>query len=151
MTISRRGHPTIGKRLTLKRFVEAGHVVVSHPNLADIAIDRALSEQDLARRVVLMVPEPAEVPSLVARTDLVATLPEMLLEIGETPKALVRHRPPIPLDPVPVYSIHHERNARSPALQWIRDQIADLVGGLAARCSCPSSIRRAARIDRSHA
>jgi len=133
VTISRRGHPTIGKRLTLKRYVEAGHIVVSHPNLADIAIDLALSEEDLSRRVVLTVPEPAEVPSLVARTDLVATLPEMLLEIGETPKALVRHRPPIPLDPVPVYSIHHERNARSPALQWIRDQIADLVSGLSAR------------------
>ena len=107
-----------------------GHVLVTHPNLADIAIDLALSEQGLARRMVVTVPEPAEVPALVARTDLVATLPEMLLEMGDAPKTLVRHRPPLPLGPVPVYAIHHERNARSPALQWLRDQVRELIAGL---------------------
>ena len=130
VTISRREHPVIGKRLGLRSFVDVGHVAVAHPNLADIAIDLALSEQSLARRVVVTVPEPAEVPALVARTDLVATLPEMLIQIGDAPKALVRHRPPIPLDPVPVYVIHHERNARSPAMSWLREEIGELVGGM---------------------
>ena len=133
VTISRAGHPTIGKRLSLKRFVEVGHVAVTHPNLADIAIDLALSVESLSRRVIVTVPEPAEVPALVARTDLVATLPERLLEMGDAPTTLVRHRPPIPLDPVPVYAIHHERNARSPALLWLREQIDALVGDIEGR------------------
>ena len=126
VTISRRQHPRIGKRLSMKGFVEVGHVVVAHPSLADISIDLALSEQGLARRVVVIVPEPAEVPALVAGTHLVAKVPERLLELGGTPKTLVRHRPPIALDPVPVYAIHHERNARSPALQWLREEIRTL-------------------------
>lgn len=127
VTIARKRHPALGKRLTLKRFVEVGHVVVAHPNLADLGIDLALSEQGLARRTVITVPEPAEVPALVARTDLVATLPEMLLELGDAPRGLVRHAPPVRLDPVPVYLIHHERDAGSPALAWLRARIGDLV------------------------
>ena len=133
VTISRRGHPTIGKRLTLKRFVEVGHVAVAHPNLADIVIDQALATQSLERRRVLTVPEPAAAPALVACTDLVATLPEMLIDLGDTPGNLVRHAPPIELDPVPVYLIQHERSRRSPAIAWLREQIFGVVGALDTR------------------
>lgn len=131
VTLSRRGHPVIGKRLTLKRFVEVGHVVVAHPNLADIVIDQALTKQGLERRHVLRVPEPAAVPALVACTDLVATLPAMLLDLADAPRNLVRHAPPISLDPVPVYLIHHERSARSPSIGWLREQVVAVVEALA--------------------
>ena len=43
VTLWRAGHPSIGKRLSLNRFVEVAHVVVAHPNLSDIAIDQALA------------------------------------------------------------------------------------------------------------
>ncbi len=133
VTLWRAGHPEIGRRLSLKRFVEVGHVVVAHPNLADLAIDQALAERGLSRRAVVTVPEPAELPSLVARTDLVATLPGMLLEIGDAPSNLSRQSPPIPLDPVPVHLIHHERNDRSPSLAWLRGEIEAVVAELGGR------------------
>ena len=126
VTISRKNHHSIRSRLSLKRFVEVGHVSVTHPNLADIAIDAALAELSLKRRVILTVPEPAAMASLVARTDLIATLPKMLIEIGGAPQNLVRHRPPISLEPVPVFLIHHERTAGSAPHQWLREQIAEV-------------------------
>ncbi len=70
------------------RFVELGHVTVTHPNLADIAIDNALAEQSRERRVVLTIREPAAVAAIVSRSDLIATLPRMLIDVGGGPPNL---------------------------------------------------------------
>jgi DNA-binding transcriptional LysR family regulator len=130
-TISRRDHPGVGRRLTLKRFVELDHISVTHPGLANDAIDGALAEQGLRREVVLSVPEPAAVASLVARTDLISTLPRMLIDEGGEPGGIVRHRPPIRLDPVRVFLIHHERTRSSEPHRWLREQIVEVFQTLA--------------------
>jgi DNA-binding transcriptional LysR family regulator len=126
VTITRRSHPKVVDRLTLKRFVELGHISVTHPSLADVAIDSALAERAMKRRVVLTVPEPAAIAALVARTDLAATLPRMLIDIGGAPANIISHRPPIDLDPVRVFIIHHERTRSSQPHRWLREQIAEV-------------------------
>jgi DNA-binding transcriptional LysR family regulator len=131
VSIARRDHPGVGARLTLKRFVELGHVAVTHPSLADISIDGALAEQAMKRRVVLTVPEPAAVAALVARTDLIATLPRMLIDSGGASPEIVLHRPPIALDPVRVFLIYHERTRSSGPHQWLREQIVEVFEELA--------------------
>ncbi|MCG8592393.1 MAG: LysR family transcriptional regulator [Proteobacteria bacterium] len=133
VSVVRRGHPDVGKRLSLKRFVELGHIVVVHPNLADRAIEDALARRSRSRRIVLTVPSPATIPFLVSRTDLVATLPSMLLDRGGAPRDLARYRPPIDLEPVAVFLLHHSRTHQSAAHQWLREQIRAVFEGLARR------------------
>jgi len=126
VSITRKDHPIVGSRLSLSRFVELGHVTVTHPNLADIAIDNTLAELSKERRVVLTVREPAAVAAIVSRSDLVATLPRMLIDVGGAPANLTYHRPPIRLEPVPVFMIHHERTQGSAPHQWFRNQIVEV-------------------------
>jgi DNA-binding transcriptional LysR family regulator len=113
VSITRKDHPTVGSRLTLARSVELGHVAMALPNLADIAIDNALAELSKERRVVLTVPKPAAVAEIISRSELRATLPRMLIDVGGAPANLADHRPPAALEPVPVFMIHHERTQRS--------------------------------------
>ncbi len=124
VSIARAGHPGVGQRLTRKRFLELPHVTVSHPSLADTPIDQILARSDEARRIVATVPSPVAIPFLVANTDLVATLPEMLLDMaGPWSSALKRYRSPVELEPVAVYLVHHQRSEGSHAQRWLRDQL----------------------------
>ena len=71
------------------------------------------------------------VASLVARTNLIATLLRMLTDVGGKPGGIVRHRPPIHLDPVRVFLIHHERTRNSEPHRWLREQIVEIFRTLA--------------------
>jgi DNA-binding transcriptional LysR family regulator len=132
VVIARSGHPGVGRRLSLTRFLELGHVGVVAPNLVDASIDAALAREGRSRRLVVTVPNPATIPALVAQTDLVATLPRGLLRVGGTAAQLGIHRPPIDLDPVPVYLVHHERTDHAVAQRWLREEIRSVLEGLAA-------------------
>lgn len=72
--IVRRGHPTVGKKLTLAAYAKLGHVMVTQQRGASSGIDRALAEKGLVRDVAVRVSHFLNVPSVVARTDHVAAL-----------------------------------------------------------------------------
>ena len=125
-SILRRDHPVVTKRLTLKKFLDLEHVAVTRPSLADPALDAALAERKLARRIALSIESPAPVPFIVARTDLVATIPSMMLDLIPASDRMQRHRPPIDLPPVPVFLLFHERLEGSAPHAWMAERIHDV-------------------------
>ncbi|MCR9093576.1 MAG: LysR family transcriptional regulator [bacterium] len=130
VTVGRRGHPLFEGPLTLEDFVSAQHIRVAHPSMSDEAIDGALAEHGLDRKVVLTVSEPVTIPKVVARSDLVATIPKMLIDLWMPGHRLTWCRPPISVAPVPVYLIHHERIDDSPPHHWLRGRIESAFDGL---------------------
>jgi DNA-binding transcriptional LysR family regulator len=124
--ILRKGHPMVGKRLTLNRYVELSHVLVSQVPGALGSVDRALAKLGLTRKVGARVSHFLMVPVLVAETDMVAAISRRIaVRFGE-PFGLRVFPPPLPLPRSRVGQVWHERTDGDPAQRWLRELIAQV-------------------------
>ncbi len=119
--VGRIGHPTLTPHPTLAQFSRLEHVVVS-PNGGGFSgiTDQTLEQVGLSRRVVLSVPHFLFVKSVIAKTDLVAMLPERLVR-GSS--ALQIAEPPVEVPGYEMAMLWDERSHRDPAHQWLRELI----------------------------
>lgn len=124
--IARKGHATIRSRLTLKRFTEAGHVLVTPVQQPGNVIETALSDQGLGRRVVFRTPHVLVAPLVVARTDLIATLPRTVATTFADLLPLNVFTPPLDTPGFPVHMVWHPRSHDHAPHRWIRQVIMDL-------------------------
>ena len=125
--IARTGHPAIGKRLTLKKFLELGHIGLgTHLPSTETDIDEILSRRSAVRRVVLTVPYYLPVPWLVAYSDLIATVPNLVVHVIGDRLPITCHKVPMPTKTLPVSIVWHERTHHEPKYQWLRNIIAQL-------------------------
>ena len=120
VSIARTDHPEIAKRLTLKRFADLDHVILGGPGSVDPEIDRALASAGRTRRAALTVPSLLPIPWLVARSDLVATVPALLLGLDRARLPLARRKPPVPIESTTGSIVWHERTHSDPAHLWLR-------------------------------
>jgi DNA-binding transcriptional LysR family regulator len=74
----RNGHP-LARNLTLKKYCEAEHALVSPTGNAFGYIDKQLEKKGLSRRVALTVPNFMLALATIAETDLIAALPRRLV------------------------------------------------------------------------
>jgi len=123
--VVRRNHPAVGERLTLDEFCSLEHIQVSVPGSGfSTRIDEALAALGRKRHSRLAVPHFLLVPEIVARSDMISSLPERLAR-GYA-RQLRIFEPPVELQKFTVGEIWHERNERDPAQQWLRDVLAEL-------------------------
>lgn len=128
--IVRRDHPRVGERLTLERYLELGHVVASPRSRRGGLVDRALQRRGLSRRVHVIVPHFAAAPFVVARTELVATLPRGVARPFARMLDLALFPPPLALDGGPWFLVWHQRSGRDRGHAWLRDEILGIARGL---------------------
>ena len=129
VTLVRTGHPTIGDTLSLETFLAVDHLLFSPTGRGGGVIDALLAERGARRRVAVRVPHVAVIPSIIAQSDLVVTLPERVAHEFQTQRGLRILPPPIE---VPAYSVRqywHEKYHREPANQWLRNLISELPAG----------------------
>jgi DNA-binding transcriptional LysR family regulator len=126
----RRGHPRVGRRLTLKRYLELGHVLASPRSRRGGLVDRALQKRGLVRRVHVIVPHFVAAPFVVAQTDLIATLPRGVARPFSEMLDLRIFPPPVAFEGGPWYLVWHERTLHDPAHAWLREQILAVSVGL---------------------
>ena len=97
VAVLRRGHPAVGKRLSLERYVQLQHVQVAPRGKPGGYLDDVLRERGLGRAVVRAVPFFVTALQLTARTDYVLTISERIarrlapglgLEVFEVPLTL---------------------------------------------------------------
>ena len=125
VSVVRRRHPGVGARLTLDKFCNLEHIQASVRGSGFSArIDEALSALGRTRRARLAVAHFLLVPEIVARSDMISSLPERLAR-GYA-KRLRIFEPPLAIEGFTVGEIWHERNERDPAQQWLRDVLAEL-------------------------
>ena len=121
--IVRKGHPRVGRRLTLARYLELEHVLVSQRADALGSVDRALAAKGKRRRVVARVSHFLMVPMLVARTDLVAALSRRVVMPLAAPLELRLLPPPLPLPRGRIGQVWHEQLETDPAQRWFRELV----------------------------
>jgi DNA-binding transcriptional LysR family regulator len=137
VSIVRAGHPDVGRRLSLKRFGQLGHIVLAGPGSVDPEIDRALAGGPHSRRAALTVPSLLPIPWLVARSDLIATVPALLLGLDRERLPLARHKPPVPIDSTTGSLVWHERTHHDAAHRWLRSVVREACQVLGARRGVP--------------
>jgi DNA-binding transcriptional LysR family regulator len=126
----RRGHPRVRGRLTLRRYLELGHVLASPRSRRGGLVDRALQKQGLTRRVHVIVPHFVAAPFVVAQTDLVATLPRGVARPFAEMLDLQVFPPPIAFEGGPWWVVWHDRTLRSAPHAWLKEQILEVSRGL---------------------
>ena len=77
--IARQGHPALQQgRISLETFVQLSHALATLRRDTTGAIDKALAEQNLKRRIAFTTPHMMVLPFAIASTDLVAALPRRI-------------------------------------------------------------------------
>ncbi|MCB5944396.1 LysR family transcriptional regulator [Acidocella sp. KAb 2-4] len=122
--VFRPDHPLAGRALTLEDFAAAEHVVVTAAGTGHARIDELIEAQGIARKIKLRVPQYASLEPLLRASDLIATVPEALVQPGLYPLALGAARHPVALPILPIEMFWHARSHRDPANAWLRQTIA---------------------------
>jgi DNA-binding transcriptional LysR family regulator len=116
-------HPVnSGDRLTLDEYVLMKHMLISRTGSRIGVIDEWLAEKGLERRIALIVPHFLSAPFIVAKTDMLLSLPERIAEkfVGLAPVKIL----PVRMD-FPDYRlvmIWHPLREKDPAHRWLREQ-----------------------------
>lgn len=121
----RKGHPRVRGKLTLARYVELTHLQVSAPGYGFGVVDQALAQRGLKRRIAVQIPFFLIATSIVARTDLIVTLPARLAHLPGADHGLRVLPAPLELSTFSVQQVWHERADGDPACTWLRKQIQD--------------------------
>jgi DNA-binding transcriptional LysR family regulator len=128
--IVRRDHPRVPRKLTLARYLELDHVLVSQRGDSPGSVDRALAKRGKQRRVTARVSHFLMVPMLVAQSDLVAALSRRVAEPFADALGLRLLPPPLPLPRGRIAQVWHEQVDTDPAHRYLRETIAAVASEL---------------------
>jgi DNA-binding transcriptional LysR family regulator len=131
--LMRQGHPAAAGPFTVDGYAAQMHVAIS-PGGAGIygqRIDAMLQTLGIRRRIGLTLPSFLAMPYVIARTDMVATVPRRLaLHFAELlPLTIVEA--PLPLPAFELSMFWHERVHHDPANVWLRAEVVAATHGLA--------------------
>jgi DNA-binding transcriptional LysR family regulator len=140
--IVRHGHPLAAGEVTISRALNYPHVVVDYlgnvENLTDgfssergalrrVLMDRAVIEApqrfEQYGRIAAKVPSYSNAAAVVARSDMVASIPKRLAADLCTARRLVVLDPPFDTTPVAIEAVWPRRTAADPAITWLRQQV----------------------------
>jgi DNA-binding transcriptional LysR family regulator len=121
--IARKGHPAVRGRLTLAQYQAAKHVQISPAGAGQYArmVEAALVDLRIRRSGGLSLPNFLVAPAIVARTDLLATVPERVARTFAASLPLQVLEPPVPLPVLDVSLYWHERAHKDPLHRWMRN------------------------------
>lgn len=127
----RRHHPLLRGPWSARRFAAAEHLAVTTQPRAAAAevevdvVDKALEARGLSRRTARQVPTFALAPSLLTRSDLIATLPESVARPAARSLGLIQRKPPLALPPLVTTMAWHLRHTADPRHAWLRQLVRD--------------------------
>lgn len=119
----RSGHPDIVDSLSLEQYLRAKHGMYSTSGSPHSVVDETLARMNLTRDVTLRVPRFAALPFLIARSDLLVTIPQ---DLGLAFSRLIDIKlfpPPLALGDFEIKQYWHERHHAEPAFQWLRSVV----------------------------
>jgi DNA-binding transcriptional LysR family regulator len=122
--VMRQGHPLARGPLTLKRYCEAHHLLVTFSGRPFGFIDEALASLGRKRRVVLTVNQFFTAGRVVSASDLLTVLPRHFVGVTGMASELVVRDLPFDVPPVHVDSLWHRRQGQRSDHAWLRLAVA---------------------------
>jgi DNA-binding transcriptional LysR family regulator len=120
-----RGSPHAKGKMTLSRFTELRHLIVSPWGGVVGTLDAALAGAGVARTVFVSLTHFLVAPAIAAETDLVVTLPRRLAKSFERTYPLSLVELPLALPSLSFRQLWHERTHHERAHAWLRSVIAE--------------------------
>ena len=125
--LHRRGHPLQGKRLTLKRYLAASHMMVSPLGSAFGPIDEILSSYGQRRFVSLAIPYFMQVADPLLNSDFLLTLQRRACEELVRKHSLAISELPLKTRPVNYFLFWHKRYDKDSTNRWLRQWCYDIL------------------------
>jgi DNA-binding transcriptional LysR family regulator len=120
--ITRLKHPTIDGVITIEEFFDAEHVAVApgRGNISEMpSID--VDEKWNTRNIVLTVPNCIAAAEIVARSDLIAVVPDYIAT--DRSERLQHVKLPFAVPELPLVMLWHQRNHGHAGHRWVRDAL----------------------------
>lgn len=123
VVLARKGHPLTGKALTMDKYLEAKHVLVSSRTEGPGIEDFELSRFGVQRNIRLRCQHYYAACRVVEGTDLLLTMPENYARIIAERAEIDILTPPADLPDIDVHLYWHKAYEKEPALIWFREQL----------------------------
>ena len=118
------------------------HVQVTLGDRQRTTLDTAVGEGNIKRKIGTRVPHYSCVPDLLARTDMLATLPLLMSEELLERSHLRAVEPPLTIAPVPLSYFWSFRLTNDPGARWIRSVVMANFAGLQRGAALEATSRR---------
>jgi DNA-binding transcriptional LysR family regulator len=129
--LARSGHPSVRDQLTLDQFLSLGHAVVRADGRSQELVEQYLERAGITRQIVVQTPHFMSLPTIIARSDLIATVPHALGLYLEQSTVQVRMlAPPLPFPEFDLKQHWHRKFHREPKNVWFRGVVAALFDDL---------------------
>ena len=122
--VMRKGNPLARGPMTLNRYCDAHHLLVSFSGRPIGLVDRALAALDRQRRIVLTVNQFFTAGRVVANSNLLTVLPRHFVNVTGIAHELVLRALPFEVPQMHVDSLWHRRQAQRPDHAWLRLAVA---------------------------
>lgn len=124
----RAGHPVAAQeRLTEEQFLSMEHAVVRASGRSQEIFEQYLKDRRLQRKVALTTPNFLSIPSIIARTDLLVTVPHAMgIAFGRPEYGLKSIQPPFELPRIELRQHWHRRFHKAARTVWLRGLVAAL-------------------------
>jgi DNA-binding transcriptional LysR family regulator len=123
----RAGHPRRARRLTLDDFVEMEHAVVRAEGRSQEIIERFLERKGIHLKIALLTPHFLSLPMIIARSDLVTTVPHALgVYFSRISPELCLVRLPFDIAGFDLKQHWHRKYHSDSRNRWLRQQVAQL-------------------------
>jgi len=126
--LMRTDHPITSKRLSLKQFLDLKHVAVHAEGRSQELFERYLIRKKIHRKIVLVTPHFMSLPIIIAKSDLVATVPHAIgMFFSKSSTNIKTVLLPFQDPPQIVVKQHwHRKSHHDPRSQWLRGLMARL-------------------------
>ena len=123
--LMRADHPSRAPRMSAADFMAAQHVVVRAEGRSQEVLERYLERRKIRRKVVVYTSNFLGVPFIVARSDLIATMPYAVArEFAAMSPQLAVTLPPFEISGFDLRLHWHRRFDNEPRNKWLREQLA---------------------------
>jgi DNA-binding transcriptional LysR family regulator len=120
-------HPVMGKRLTMSEFLAAPHVVVQSEGRSQEIFEAHLEAEGIQRRVAIYTPHFLSIPTLVAGTDLIVTVPHAMgIAFGRPEYGLKTIGLPLPSPRIELRQHWHSKVHKDARNIWLRGVVREL-------------------------
>ena len=124
VTLIRHDNEAAIQGMTLDKYLQMSHILVSPEGNHFGLVDERLREQGLSREVRLTLPTMSAVSSVVQQTNYVATVLKRSVLVSDRSESIVMVKPPLVMPEIQCQLFWHKRSDESIAQKWLRNIIA---------------------------
>lgn len=122
----RQNHSFIRDSLSLEEYLATSHLLISIKEDMVGRVDNLLAKQELSRNITISIPHFLVAPSILSRTDLIATLAERVAIAFAKDQKLKIFPCPLPMEKFSVFMRWHQSSRNHVTHSWLRHTLTEI-------------------------